>query len=91
MLLSMGWTSVRHSREEKWPIILEEAIEEFSTPSSPLSPVTSSSFSSHTLLGEGIGSNYSSVDSSELLLNSPLKNSSMTMSEDNGLMDGIMN
>lgn len=40
-LLSMGWTSVRHSSEEKWPLILEETIEDVATPSSPLSPSSS--------------------------------------------------
>ena len=38
----MGWTSVRHSVEEKWPLILEETIEEVQ-PSSPLSPSASCS------------------------------------------------
>ena len=41
MLLSNGWTSVRHSREDKWPLILEETIEEIVSPPSPLSPSTS--------------------------------------------------
>jgi hypothetical protein len=37
-LLSMGWTSVRHSREEKWPLRFEETVKEIIQPSSPLSP-----------------------------------------------------
>lgn len=41
MLLEEGWTCVRHSREEKWPIILEEAVESFDSPSATLSPSAS--------------------------------------------------
>ena len=40
-LLEEGWTCVRHSREEKWPIILEEAVENFDSPSTILSPSAS--------------------------------------------------
>ena len=41
-LLTHGWTSIRHSREEKWPLILSEAIDNvIKTQSSPLSPTTS--------------------------------------------------
>ena len=41
-LLTHGWTSVRHSSDEKWPLILSEAIEDvIHIPSSPLSPSTS--------------------------------------------------
>ena len=51
-LLTHGWTSIRHSSEEKWPLILSEAIENvIKTPASPLSPTTS--FSS--VIGGGGG------------------------------------
>lgn len=40
-LLEEGWTCVRHSREEKWPIILEEAVETFDSPAAALSPSAS--------------------------------------------------
>ena len=69
ILLSMGWTSVRHSKEEKWPVRFEEAIEEISTPSSPLSPTSSyASFGSST---DG-GSFDQQIDTS------PLKSSSLS-------------
>lgn len=67
-LLGHGWTSVRHAREEKWPVILEEAVEEVMTPvHPPISPSATlstlpSSLTSH-VDGEEPSTDASSSDS----------------------------
>lgn len=68
ILLGAGWTCVRHSQEEKWPLILEETIEEVATPSSPISPVSSaSSMGPSTIMGGVNGGMDSPGDSHTLI------------------------